>query len=363
MKKGWIGKALASLVFCIGLSAQAQQHITITDARNRTVKVPTKVTRTIALGPGTLRLLTYIQALDLVVGVEEIERKGQIGRPYAMANPQLAKLPRVGKGGGSEINKKPDLEAILAIKPDVIFITYMDASKADEVQRLLGIPVVVLTYGRGLGSFDEAIHDSIALAGKILKREQRAAAVSDFIRQAQRDLKQRTKNIPQSQRASAYVGAISKRGAHGIESSEQKYAPFDWLGVNNLAKQFKPDSGTYVKLEKESLLKLNPPVVFIDSGGWKLVQSDYAKNKPFYQALQAFQQGKVYRLHPFNWYTTNIDTVITDAYAVGKALYPKQFSDIDIAKKSDAIYQFLVGKPVYQQMKGQYGALGEHIRF
>lgn len=363
MKNRWMFKFFVSLMFFIGLSAQARQHITITDTRNRTVQVPSKVTRTIALGPGALRLLTYIQALDLVVGVEELERKGQKGRPYAMANPQIAKLPRVGKGGGSEINKKPDLEAILAIKPDVIFITYMEASKADEVQRLLGIPVVVLSYGKGLGSFDDKVHDSLALAGKILKRQQRAAAVSNFIRQARHDLKQRTKNIPQSKRVSAYVGAISKRGAHGIESSEQKYAPFDWLGIDNLAKRFKPDSGTYIKLEKEALLKLNPPIVFIDSGGWKLVQSDYAKNPQFYKALRAFQQGKVYRLHPFNWYTTNIDTVITDAYAVGKAVYPKQFADIDIAKKSDAVYQFLVGKPVYQQMQKNYGTLGELIRF
>lgn len=362
MKKFIIHSTIALSIAMFGLAAHAQQ-VTITDTINRTVQVPAKVTRTVALGPGALRLLTYLQALDVVVGVEAFEKRRVMGRPYAMATPKLAQLPYASKGGASEINKKPDLEALLALKPQVIFATYMRASVANDIQKMLGIPVVVLSYGKSLGSFDDTIHQSLALAGKILQRQPRAQAVTQFIRQAQHDLKQRTRNLPAAQRASAYVGAISKRGAHGIESSEQNYAPFDWLGIKNLAKPFKPDSGSYVKLEKEALLKLNPPVIFIDSGGWKLVQADYAKNTAFYQSLQAFQNGTVYRLYPFNMYTTNIDTVIADAYAVGKALYPKQFSDIDIAKKADAIYQFLVGKPVYQQMQNHYGALGGHIRF
>ena len=93
------------------------------------------------------------------------------------------------------------------------------------------------------------------------------------------------------------------------------------------------------------------------------MQEDYRKNPQFYRALRAFAQQNVYRLLPFVYYTVNVDTAIADAYAVGKILYPQQFADINLPRKADEIYTFLVGKPVYTQMQSSYGALGEKITF
>lgn len=362
MKAIWRSAAAICLAIMVSAVAHAQ-NITVTDMAKRTVTVPTKVNRIVALGPGALRLITYVQATDRVVGIEDLEKRKPIGRPYILAHPELKKLPRASNGGPAEINKKPDLEALLNVRPQVIFVTYMSARVADDIQRTLGIPVVVLSYGETLGSFDTVLFDSLRLAGKVMQTAPRAQAVVNFIKKAQQDLQKRTAGIAASQRVSAFVGGIGKRGAHGIESTEQNYAPFDWVGVKNLAKQFKADMGTYLKLDKEKLLKLNPEYIFIDSGGWDLVQNDYRKNPQFYKALRAFQKDQVYRLHPFNMYTTNIDTVIADAYAVGKALYPKQFADVDIAKKADTVYRFMVGKPVYRQMRANHGNLGEKARF
>jgi len=56
---------------------------------------------------------------------------------------------------------------------------------------------------------------------------------------------------------------------------------------------------------------------------------------------------------------TNIGTVIADAYTVGKILYPKRFDDVNLKKKADEIYGFLLGKPVYEQMVNMFGRLGE----
>ncbi len=362
MKSLWKNAMAVVALSAASWNVQAQT-VRVTDMAKRSVTVPATVNRIVALGPGALRLITYLQATDRVVGVEDQEKGSPAGRPYALAHPELARLPRATKGGSAEINKKPDLEALLSVRPQVIFATYMDARLANEVQQTIGVPVVVLSYGNGVGSFDHALNESLRLAGKILQRAQRAEAVIAFIHQAQQDLQKRTAGLAASQRASAYVGGIGQRGAHGIESTEQNYPPFDWVGVNNLAKQFRADSGTYLRLDKERLLKLNPSIIFVDSGGRDIISADYAKNPPFYRALQAFQKGQVYRLHPFNSYTTNIDTMIANAYAVGKALYPKQFADVNVAQKADAVYLFMVGKPVYGQMRTIYDALGEKIVF
>ena len=86
-----------------------------------------------------------------------------------------------------------------------------------------------------------------------------------------------------------------------------------------------------------------------------------AKNPAFFQSLKAFRQGRVYRLFPYVSYYSNIDTVMVDAYAVGKALYPQQFADIDLPRKADEIYTFMVGKPVYQQMRQGFGELAQAV--
>jgi iron complex transport system substrate-binding protein len=79
--------------------------------------------------------------------------------------------------------------------------------------------------------------------------------------------------------------------------------------------------------------------------------------------LSAFTKRRFYVLHPFNWYTTNIDTALTDAYAMGKILYPNHFADIDPEQKADEIYMALVGKPVYEKMKADYGPIGHVAPF
>ena len=65
------------------------------------------------------------------------------------------------------------------------------------------------------------------------------------------------------------------------------------------------------------------------------------------------------RFTPLNWYMTNLGTVITDSYAVGKLLYPKQFSDVDLTQQAESVYEFLLGRPVFTEMVRLNGLLGQ----
>ncbi len=105
-------------------------------------------------------------------------------------------------------------------------------------------------------------------------------------------------------------------------------------------------------------MRLQPEVIFIDGGGLKLVEADFGKKPGFYEALKAFQGDRVHVLFPFNWYTTNVGTTLTDAYAIGRILYPEAFKDVDPVLKADEIYTFLIGRPVYEGMAALYGPLG-----
>lgn len=361
MKLKWMGIAAALGLLAIS-AAVAGETATVTDMAGRWVESPRNPDRIICLGPGALRLIVYLKAQDRVVGIEEMEKLHPQGRPYRIAHPDLADLPRIGPGGPAAINKKPDLEAVLQVRPEVIFATCMDPALADEIQRILGIPVAVLSYGEPVVS-DEAIFVALRTAGTILGRSARADAAVDYIQSLKKDLQERTRNIPEEKKPAVYVGGIGHRGAHGIESTDPRYLPLDWLNWKNGAESVDSRIGGHLFVDKEMLLALNPEVIFVDGGGLALVEEDYRKKPALYKALKAFQTRRMHALLPYNHYAANIDTALADAYAIGKILYPERFQDIDVERKADEIYAFLVGEPVYSKMKRVFGAIGRKMEF
>jgi len=332
--------------------------ITVRDMAGRDVTVTKTPERIVCLAPGTLRLIIYLEAKEKVVGVESIEKRFPLTRPYWIANNELGKRPSVGPGGPGSINNEPNLEAVLSAAPDLIFITYLEKRKADGLQAKLGIPVVVLSYGP-FGRFDETMYRSLRVAGKILNKEKRAGEVISFIENTKADLMKRVQGEDDTAKPGVYVGGIGFKGTQGIGSTETSYAPFDWVGAKNVVAD--RDTGDHLFLGKEALLALDPEMIFIDGGGKGDLVRDMQSKPAFYKGLSAFREGRVYTLHSYNWYMTNIGTAMGDAYAIGKVLYPDCFADIDPAVKADEIYTFLVGNPVYRQLETAYGPIGDKL--
>ncbi|MDI3280566.1 MAG: iron ABC transporter substrate-binding protein [Bacillota bacterium] len=348
-----LGLALVLAVGAGGGSREAEaapRKARLVDLAGREVEVPVPAQRVVAIGPGALRLVCYVDGAERVVGVEELEKRQPTGRPYLLAHPELAKLPTIGPGGP---DSTPDAEKLVSINPDVIFVAYLvDRAKADELQAKTGIPVVVLSYGR-LATFDEAVYQSLLLIGRVIGKEKRAQEVVSYLQKCQQDLQARTQGIPLEQKPKVYVGAVSMKGSHGIESTQAQYPPFTAINARNVADE--TGRAGSLMIDREKLLLWDPELIFLDQGGLNLVLEDYRKNPRFYQSLQAFRQGRVYGLLPYNYYTTNLDTAVADAYYAGKVIFPERFQDVDPARKADEIYRFLLGRPVYEQMAKDYG--------
>ncbi len=153
-----------------------------------------------------------------------------------------------------------------------------------------------------------------------------------------------------------YVGGLGAKGTHGIESTQGRYALLDAIHARNVADE-SGKSGS-VMIDKEKLLEWDPDFLFIDQGGYAAVLEDYRKNPTFYEALSAVKNGQVYSQLPYNYYSTNIDTAIADAYFLGKTKYPEAFTDIDPAQKADEVYQALLGKALYARMVEKFGGFG-----
>ena len=327
-----------------------RESFAVTDMTGRQVEFRSQAKRVIAIGPGALRLCSYFQNVEMIVGIEQMDKDSATGKPYVMANPSYADLPLIGAGGP---NNAPDPEKILAVRPDVIFSTYgADRAFGDNLQGKTGIPVVAISYGK-TAVFDPDMYDSIKLIGKITGEEQRAQAIVDHMEDWRRDLDYRTKDIPDDEKPSVYMGALNMRGSHGIESTQGNYALFNAVHAKNVVDELGKTGS--LMIDKEQLIQWNPDIIFLDQGGLEAIQQDYKKNSRYYKILSAVKNGDVYAQLPYNYYSTNIDTAIANAYYIGKVLYPEQFEDIDPVEQADEIYRCLLGKELYSEMAADYG--------
>jgi len=336
---------------------------TITDARGRRVEIPEKVERVVCSGSGCPRLLTYLQAQRLLVGVDEGEtRKREFdARPYAFANPWLKELPMIGMQGGRD-----NPEAILMIDPppQVILRTFPDSGYDPvELQAKTGIPVVTLEYGGLLPELRPNLYRTLRLMGEITGRSRRAEEVIAFFDKHLEELAARMEGIGQEESPSAYVGGIAYSGAHGFQSTEPSYPPFVLLNINNLAGKSKRllNQRSNAVISKEQILAWDPDYLFLDLSTLRLIGTESGlqelRNDPGYRTLTAVQKGEVYGVLPYTWCTKNYDSILADCYFVGKVLYPERFEDIDPKEKADEIFSFLVGEPVFDTMDRMFKGL------
>jgi iron complex transport system substrate-binding protein len=201
--------------------------------------------------------------------------------------------------------------------------------------------------------------------GQVVGKTERAKEVIAFFDEAIADLAARTGDIPKDAKPSCFIGGIAYKGPHGYLSTEPGYSPFEFVNAANVARDpsMMGQASRQVTVAKEQLLQWDPEVLFLDlstlqlggkaSGLWEL------RNDPALGALTAVGKGRVYGVPPYNWYTKNYGSILANAYFIGKTLYPESFADVDPAAKADAIYQFLVGKPVF----GELNALFDNLAF
>ncbi|MEF8827149.1 MAG: ABC transporter substrate-binding protein [Halapricum sp.] len=324
---------------------------TVTDGAGREISLSERVERVVAVGPGALRQVAYLGATDRVVGVEDAESDWLREVPYNLANPGLREKTVIGSAGP---NAGGNAEEILSVDPDVIFF-YGDPSRAETLQKQTETPVVVLRI-TGLGGEDERqqLFDTWELVGEILGIEDQASELETFVAETIDDLGDHISDLDDDERASAYAGAISYKGAHGLATTRRRFPPFAFTGVENVASSLDTDAAS-VQISEETLLTWDPGTIFIDSNNLGRAREDLSNNDAF-DRLTAVENGAVYTLLPHASYHHNYGSILANAYFVGTTLYPDHFDDVDIGSKVDSIFEAMLGAPLYDELIDAYDA-------
>jgi len=348
--------AILAVPACTAAGAAGAEK-TITDGFGRSVTIPAEPQEVICSGAGCLRYLTYLGEQDLVVGVDSIEKENQTmdARGYALLNPQFKNLPLIGQFRG-----KDDPEKITAIAPELIFkIGSSGPGEGDELSEKTDIPVVLIPYGSLVSDEEqEKMFATLRLMGDIIGKKDRAEELISYIEQTIKDLNTRTNGISDSEQKTAYIGGVSYAGAHGIISTEPAYPPFLWTNVKNVAGKM----GTqHADVAKEAIVDWDPDYLFMDIG---TIQNDNEggigelKTDKTLSNLKAVKDGNVYGVLPYNYYSTNYENVLADAYFIGKTVYPDKFADIDPEAKADEIMTKFLGSSPLKEINSQYNDLG-----
>ena len=358
---------MALLVFLAISSCMAADTVgaekTITDSYGRTVTMPAEPKEIICSGSGCLRYLTYLGGQNLASGVDSIEKETQKmdARGYAILNPQFKELPLFG-----EFRGKDDAEKIIALNPELIFkISTTGQSDtaikedADKLSQKTGVPVIMMPYGSlRTPEEQEQMFGTLRLMGDSIGKRDRADELITYIEATIADLQSRTKDIPESEQKTAYVGGVSYAGAHGIISTEPAYPPFLWTNVKNVAGKM---GSQHADVAKEAIVDWDPDYLFMDIG---TIQNDNEggigelKADPALAGLKTLKDGNVYGVLPYNFYSTNYENVLADAYFIGKTVYPDKFADIDPEAKANEIMTKFLGSSPLKEINSQYKNLG-----
>lgn len=341
---------LLILLSAAGLSAAAVQEeaparesYTLTDMRGRSVAVPGEIDSVIALGAGSLRLISYLGATDRVIAVEDLGH----GREktvhdffylatYRIAFPGLRELPDAGSAENHE--------GIIAAAPDIVISSTVDTQQLDRLQEVLGIPVFAVDADVELQDTGAFFHQLRTL-GTLLGREARAEELSAGIEKILKELGERADMVDEPKRA--YAGGMMFFGPADLLRTTGDYLPFDLTGTVNVMPTSPAGNRQPYMTSLEELIAAAPEAAFIDAANINLSKSGFMTNRELLEEqVPAFRDREVYTNFVYKYYGTNWENQLINVYSTGKVLYPGLFEDVSLEEKAEEIWRLFFGVPL-----------------
>ena len=337
-KRFWQVLIAGSLIL-LPLSSQASRQIT--DQIGRQVTIPDHVDRVVVLQHQTLNLLVQMNATDKIVGVMA-NWKQQLGDGYARLAPTLDQKAALGD------LTHVDPEKLVALHPQVVFVTnYAPQEMIDSISAL-GIPVVAIslrhddagekatmnpTMADEEQAYDTGLREGITLIGDIVNKPAEAKALIDATDRGRQVVTERLKAIPVDKRVRAYMAnpQLTTYGSGKYTGLMMAHA-----GAVNVAaatvKGFK-------SVSMEQVIAWDPEVIFVQDRYPSVVAE--INRSPQWQTIDAVKNRRVYLMPDYAkaWGYPMPEAMGIGELWMAKKLYPEKFRDIDMRKRANDWYQ------------------------
>lgn len=318
---------------------------TVTDQLDRRVTVPDDVRRVVALQHQSLDLVVELGAADRLVGV--LRSWPSLLPGIERLAPAVATLPM--PGDLTTVN----IEALLALHPDVVFATnYAPPAMIRQMEQAgLAVVVISLSHGEGVeaaklnptfadddAAYAQGLQEGVRLIGTVLGQEARAEALLAAAFAGRRLVEERIAGIPAAERVRLYM-ANPQLNTYG--SGKYTGVIMDRSGGSNVAREVRGA----VRVSMEDVLRWDPQVIFVQDRYAPV--ADEIRAGAAWHPIAAVRAGRIL-ITPE--YVKPWGYPLPEALALGelwmaRALYPERFADIDMAAHVDRFYRQFYGVP------------------
>lgn len=318
----------------------------VTDMADREVVVPTEINKIYSAVPiGTVMIYTIAPSKlgALNFKLSELEKKYMAKETHD--------LPILGNYIMGDTANEED---ILKIAPDVIVYVGILNEKfkaaADEAQRKLGVPVVMVD-----GNLKNA-PAAYEFLGKLLGEENRTTELADYCRQTLAEAEKIAEKVPEDNKTRVYY-ASGPDGMMTYMAGNIHSEVLDIVGAQNIADVPGSNSTQYVQVSTEQLLKWNPEVILTnkiesrsEESGPVPVRTMLLENSSL-DNLEAMKNQQVYEIPcaPFSWFGQPPSVArILGIKWVGNLLYPDEFN-YDIKQETKEFYELFFNYDLSEQ--------------
>ena len=266
------------LVSGCGMPQQVQKQVhqqvtrTLTDGQGKEVQVPEHPNRIVSIGVSTDDIVITLVGTDRIVAISDLP-------------PNLEQEAETIKG-----RVKANTESVMSFKPDLVIVpSWISADFVAEL-RALDIPVYVYSYPKNVMGTERLITE----LGDVVNEKEKARQLRSKVEMQLTNLQAFTAKIPKDEQKVAIQ--YTKNGIVGGEGSSfasaaQAAGLID--GAQRIGLKDNEQSG------KETLVRINPDIIFIPSGAYnkdqyKAIEAEQIYTDPAFQGVKAVQNHQIY---------------------------------------------------------------------
>lgn len=247
----------------LGSALATRYPLTVTDDLGRTIVIPKEPKRIVAMLPSHTETLFALGVGDKLIAVDIFSNS-----PKA----ETDRLQKVGSGF------QPNIEAIVALKPDLVLADESASSRLTEKLAQAGLTV----YGGTAQTYNE-VFEKISTLGKLVNREAAATNLVTSMRRELNDIQASAARLP---KVSAY---------YEIDPAPYTVGPNSFIGVlltKAGGRNIIPAGiGDFPKISPELVVQKNPSVII----GATL---DALQGRPGWNTIAAVRTERVYKPTP-----------------------------------------------------------------
>lgn len=261
--KTLIRSALAILFVSVGL-AWAAYPVTVTDDLGREVTLTAEPLRIVTMMPSHTETVCALGACDRLVGVDR----------FSNYPPEIDALPRLGSAF------TPNLEAIVALEPDLVLVD----ESSDLAAQLEQIGLTV--YAGTAQTFDE-VFDKFLTIGRLIGKAREAELLAERVRSEIEAV------------AARVEGERRPRVYYEIDATPFSVGPNSFIGVL-LAKAggeniVAPDMGDFPQLDPEFIVAADPEIIVLGNAPYGESVATVSA-RPGWAGITAVIEGRIIEL-------------------------------------------------------------------